>query len=100
MGAYITTLTGRPCKVLFLRRTDAEVRDAFFHGFFTESYVAPASALKGGRPGGQVSTVQALVELRDGSVLRVDPQHIHFLDSRARFEEYDWGEPEKEAENG
>lgn len=96
MDAYTTTLTGRPCKVLLLRRAGEVVRDAFFHGFFTEAYVAPASALKGGHPGGQVSTVQALVELRDGCVLRVDPQRIRFLDSRARFEEYDRSEPEKE----
>lgn len=85
--------TGRPCKVLFRHRTGEEVQDAFFHGFFTEASVVPASSLRGGHPGGQVSTVQALVELRDGSVVKVDPGNIHFIDSRERFESHAWCGP-------
>ena len=37
-----------------------------------------------------VKSVYALVETKDGSVFRVRPNYIRFLDSDAKFADYNW----------
>lgn len=40
----------------------------------------------------QLHNVQALVEFADGTVARVWPQDIQFIDTRPEFDEYAWPE--------
>ena len=61
---------------------------ALFHGWSQDSSVIPPSPMIGGHPGGTVSGVLGIVELKDGSVCKVNPTSIVFTDDK--FEEYDW----------
>ena len=88
---YKISIEGRPCTVTVSRRNGPpEERKAFFYGFFTQAEVIAPSPLKGGPPGGQLADVYAVVEHEDGSVHRVMPELIRFLNSPAKFAEYDW----------
>jgi len=85
----------RICTVQVPHRKEIKEEKAIFHGFFQVADTIPASPLRGGHPGGQVSNVHALVELEDGRVLRASPDHVRFLDSKAIFEQYAWDEIEE-----
>lgn len=54
--------------------------EGWFHGWSQESQIVPPSLLKGGHSGGVISAVMAIVELKDGAVCKVDPDHIKFTD--------------------
>ena len=45
---------------------------------------------------GEGSGTYALVEFEDGTVKRVNPEKVRFLDSRRMFEEFDFSRPAKE----
>ena len=70
----------RPCLVKF-KKKDVQ---ALFHEFFTEAYVVAPSLLVGGAPGGQLSTVLALVEYADGTLHKVYTEQVQFLDTKLR----------------
>lgn len=76
----------RPCIIV------SSNQKALFHGVFQQSYVRPPSYLKGGHPGGTVSTPVAVVELEDGRIIYVEAHDIRFLDNE--FKEYCFGEAE------
>ncbi len=66
----------RPCLV----HMQKENVHALFHMFCMEAYPIEPSPLVGGTPGGQVCTTFALVEFDDGTVHRVGPTQIQFID--------------------
>ena len=47
----------------------------------------------------QLHHVHGLVEFEDGSLARVWPQDIQFVDTRPEFEENDWGLPYTDDDN-
>ena len=79
----------RPCYMTRSFREGTKVK-ALFHCWVHESNVIPPSPLKGGHAGGVVATTLGLVELEDGSVVKVYPEDIQFLDSK--FDEYSFPE--------
>ena len=62
----------RPCLI------GEKKRKALFHQWVSDAYAGSV----------------AIVEYEDGSVARVTPKNIHFLDSNEKFEGYDWDEAE------
>ena len=48
----------------------------------------------------QHRSTTGLVEYADGTMGRVWPQEIRFIDSAQRFKEYDWDQGKQEAANG
>lgn len=62
------------------------------HGIFAIADVIAPSPLKGGHPGGQISSLMALVEFEDGTLQRVNVEDIQFCDNKFR----DYAFPEKE----
>lgn len=74
----------RPCLV--------KGRKALFHRFADEAHTVGESPLIGGHKGGQIWGVLAIVEFEDGTVQRVYPYEVYFLDSKGMFAEYDFSE--------
>lgn len=70
--------TGRPCMV------DGDKGIFHFWGI-TAEVIAP-SMMVGGHPGGQLAETYGLVEFTDGSVRRVVPTKIRFLDTLAQMQ--------------
>ena len=68
----------RPCYV------DSDKR-ALFHRWETRSDVCGSSPMVGGHCAGQISFVQGIVELEDGTVRQVSPGRIQFVDSDEKF---------------
>lgn len=56
---------------------------AKFHQWVQESWVIEPSPMVGGHPGGQMSTVYALVEFEDGTCDLVRPTLIKFLEEES-----------------
>lgn len=83
----------RPCILTTPRRGGApEECKALCHGFFPVAEVVPPSMMRGGHQGGQLADVQALIELEDGTLRRVEVSRLRFTDAPERFEAYDWGD--------
>ena len=59
---------------------EAETHNAVFHQWIKEEYPVAPSLLVGGDNGGQYSHTYALVEYEDGTVHRVKPEHIRFVE--------------------
>ena len=76
----------RPCMVAI--RKGGKEEKALFHCWEQWSDVVAASILKGGHPGGQISEIYGIVELEDGTVKKVYPQLIRFIDNQ--FNDYAW----------
>lgn len=55
-------------------------KNYLFHCWGHEAYVLEPSIMVGGHPGGQVSYTYAILEDEAGSIHRVDPKCIQFLD--------------------
>lgn len=64
----------RPCKVNDL--------NALFHMWYVQKDVIGASALVGGHPGGEVTLLRGLVELKGGEMILVRPEQIIFIDNK------------------
>ena len=79
----------RPCVVRKTVRSN-DYANALFHIWVQESDVVAPSPMIGGHPGGTVNTVLGLVEFEDGSVKKVYPGDIVFIDSEGKFKEYDF----------
>jgi len=82
----VTSNEYRPCCV------DKDKR-ALFHRWENRADVCGASPMVGGHCAGQISFVQGIVELEDGSMLQVSPSRIQFLDSDEKFRGVAWPEP-------
>ena len=80
--ANIYKIEPRPCYVTIggPRKREPEVVKALFHLWSAESDVIGPSPLKGGHPGGTVSTTMAIVEFEDGKVERVPASCVRFCD--------------------
>lgn len=74
-------------------------RKAIFHKWSHWSEIVEPSLAVGGHPGGVVSGDLATVEFEDGTVTKVYPEKIRFLDSAVLFDEYDWTYPSEENVN-
>ena len=61
---------------------------ALFHQFITIQKPIPGGLTIGSAPGGQLSTVYAVIELENGTIRYVDPYEITFLDNP--FCDYCW----------
>lgn len=60
---------------------------ALFHRWSDYSQVVAESLLKGGHPAGVVKATVGIVEFEDGTVKKVDPSMIKFVESKVK--EYD-----------
>lgn len=72
----------RPCLV------GHEKKRCLFHGLFQDSDVYAPSLMVGGHNGGVVAGPVAIVETEDGSLIRVNPIDIKFLETK--HDEYSW----------
>ena len=68
----------RPCLII---NGDTE-KKALFHIWEQNSQIIPPSPMVGGHGGGVICTVMGIVELEDGSVIRVSPYQIQFIDNK------------------
>lgn len=76
----------RKCKVVEKVKTSKGVEElrakrALFHGWDGIKQVIDASPMIGGHPGGQIAYTKGIVEYMDGTVDRVYPEYIRFLDT-------------------
>ena len=85
----------RPCYVPNCRKV-RNPEKGLFHCWSHESEVIPPSPLMGGHNGGVVAGVVGIVELEDGSIIKVYPTDIRFCDNE--FDNYAF--PEKHDEKG
>lgn len=65
-------------------------RKALFHGWGTFGQIVDPSPLKGGHPGGVISSTFGIVEFEDGTVDQVPVSHIRFVDNT--FADYSFEE--------
>lgn len=75
----------RPC---YISRGKGDKIKGLFHCFVTESTIVDSSPMVGGHPGGVLTYTNAIVELKNGSVFRVDPSTVQFADNI--FDKYTW----------
>lgn len=68
----------RPCVV---KIETGETR-GFFHCWEHISEIIEPSPLKGGHSGGVISATVGLVELDDGSIIKVYPTSLRFIDNK------------------
>lgn len=83
----------RPCVVFLPKETGPEEspwKKALFHCWENFSQVVSPSPLRGGHAGGQVAAMYALAELEDGTLRRVIPSNVLFLDTKHQMDQYDW----------
>lgn len=83
----------RICMVHYHEDGQEKERRALFHMFTTMAHPVEPSPLRGGHPGGQISTPYAVVEYEDGKVEFVTPLRVRFLDTRHIMGQYAWPEP-------
>lgn len=70
----------RPCIVLqYVDKQKVQV-NGWFHCWEQYSEVVGESPLRGGHAAGQISCVLGIVELEDGSIVKVYPYRIQFTD--------------------
>lgn len=82
----------RPCVVITPHRNSAPTeRKALFHKWTLEQSVVPPGCGIGSHPGGQLSSTLALVELEDGLMATVRPEHIMFLDTDGMMGQISFG---------
>ena len=79
------------------KRTTKEIRSkeehkGLFHFWGFRSKLYDASPMIGGHPGGQVSETFAIVEYEDGTIHKVEPTQIQFVDNA--MSEYAFSEME------
>lgn len=74
----------RPCLIL------PKKQKGLCHGIFQDSYIVQPSLMVGGHSGGVVANPVAIVEVEGGSLIRVNPIDIKFIENK--FAEYDFGE--------
>lgn len=67
----------------------ADGKKALFHNWERWSEILPPSPMVGGHNGGVLQGTLAIVEYEDGTVGKVLPQSIKFVDNL--FKEYDFG---------
>ena len=60
---------------------ELRAKRALFHGWDGIKQVIDASPMIGGHPGGQIAYTMGIVEYMDGTVDRVYPEYIRFLDT-------------------
>ncbi len=68
------------CNKMNMRLCTVGGRRAVFHKWVEVSEVIPPSLFVDGPPGGTISDTLALVEFEDGSVSKVRPERVIFLD--------------------
>lgn len=73
--AYVKTITG-------------SIEKALFHCWSQESAIYAPSVIRGGHNGGVVSGMVAIVELEDGHIIKVEPEHVRFVPGE--FDRYCW----------
>ena len=78
--------TLRPCIV----RGEESAKNALFHRWVDVAEVIPPSPIRGGHGGGQLWCVYGIVEFEDGSVQKVFPERIRFIDRM--HSEFAWEE--------
>lgn len=87
MAAPIIWFERRPCLVLGNK--------AMFHMWVEVREIVPPSILKHGHQGGIIAGVLGLVEYENGSMAKMQPEHIQFVDG-GDFHEWCWAFPGKE----
>ena len=77
----------RPCWY----RGEKGLSKAIFHRWVEERQRVAASLFEGGYPGGCIAATFALIEIENGTMRKVAPDKIQFID-HSEFSEYSWGE--------
>lgn len=85
--------TLRPCYYQNQNKGSQKLK-ALFHQLTTIQRPVPGGLTIGSAPGGQLSTVYAVIELENGTIRYVDPYEITFIDNL--FGDYCWPDDEKE----
>lgn len=85
--------TLRPCYYQNQNKGSQKLK-ALFHQLTTIQRPVPGGLTIGSAPGGQLSTVYAVIELENGTIRYVDPYEITFIDNS--FGDYCWPDDEKE----
>ena len=84
----------RPCIVRIPdKKKQFKEMKALFHCWDFRSEVIGESYLRGGHPAGQISATFAIVEYEDGTIHKVEPTSIRFVDNA--MSEYAFPEMEK-----
>ena len=79
MAGFYIELKRRPCYV--------DEKRALFNCWSQESEIIAPSLYVGGHGGGVISGVLGIVEFEDGTVARVNPERIRFVNC-CEFEDY------------
>lgn len=87
MAAMMIKQELRPCIV-------NKKQKGLCHGIFQLSEIWKPSLMVGGHNGGVEAHPVALVETEEGHMILVNYLDIRFVDSRGKFEEFDFGEIE------
>lgn len=77
----------RPCWY----RGEKGLSKAIFHRWVEDRQMVAANLLEGGHPGGCIAATFALIETENGTMRKVAPDKIQFID-HSEFSEYAWGE--------
>ncbi|MDO5540605.1 MAG: hypothetical protein Q4F83_11140 [Eubacteriales bacterium] len=84
----------RPVRVTERRRTklgtETTVSEGLFHCWASEQWTY--SPMMRGQVGGQMQSTYGIIEMKDGSVKKVSPEEIQFLDNKA----FEYPYPEEE----
>lgn len=78
----------RPCKVTGI------TRKALWHKWVDVREIVPPSLLNGGHGGGVIADTFGLIEFDDGFTKLISVGKIRFLDSRHKFDSFDFTEEE------
>ena len=70
----------RPCEVTLTRDKEEVKKQGWFHRWEDFAETVGESALRGGPAAGQIAFTLGIVELENGSVIRVRPWQVRFTD--------------------
>lgn len=74
----------RPVRIIERRKTKIgtkiTVSEGLFHCWSSEQW--PATPLLRNESGGQMQTIYGIVEMKDGSINKVSPEEMQFLDNK------------------
>ena len=86
-NTIVITDLHRPCWY----RGASGLYKAIFHRWVEEKQLVAANLFGDGNPGGCIAATFALIETENGTMRKVAPDKIQFID-HSEFSEYAWGE--------
>lgn len=84
-GDFVSSRKTGEQKMKNCRLCKVDEKNALFHRWTDiKTVVVTASPMIGGAPAGQISCTYAIVEFEDGSIKRVEPEKVHFIDKKTK----------------